>query len=325
MQRREFLKDTAMMTGAVAASGILGGRVIAAEADLPVVWHWKECSPENLLKALGKIRNQLSGNIAVKLHSGEPHGPNILPPAWVKELVTALPGATAVECNVLYNSPRKTTEGHRKAMETNGWGIPIDIMDADGDTPLPVDRGFHLKEVAVGKNLLKYDSLLILTHFKGHAMGGFGGSLKNIAIGCASGRLGKAQVHGVDKPGAAEKSYLEWPMKEWFMEAMADSGKAITNHFKGRYACINVLRRMSVDCDCAGVAAEEPTIADIGICASTDILAIDQACCDMVFTKPEGDQKDLVERITSRHGLHQLTAMREQKMGNPQYELIEVE
>jgi len=323
MQRREFLKDTAMMTGAVAASGILGGRVIAAEADLPVVWHWKECSPENLLKALGKIREQLSGKIAVKLHTGEPHGPNILPPAWVKQLVESLPQSTAVECNVLYNSPRKTTEGHRKVMETNGWGIPIDILDADGDTPLPVGKGFHLKEVAVGKNLLNYDSLLILTHFKGHAMGGFGGSLKNIAIGCASGRLGKAQVHGVDKPGAAEKSYLEWPMKEWFMEAMADSGKAITNHFKGRYACINVLRRMSVDCDCAGTRAAEPTTPDLGILASTDILAIDQASIDLVYALPEKDKKDLVERIESRKGLRQLSAMDELGMGSRKYRLVE--
>ncbi len=323
MNRREFLKDTAMVAGAVAASGMLGANAAVA-ADVPVVWHWKDCTPENLLKALGKIREQLSGKIAVKLHSGEPHGPNILPPAWVKKLVTALPDATAVECNVLYNSPRKTTEGHRKAIKTNGWGIPIDIMDAGGDTPLPVGRGFHLKEVAVGKNLLNYDSLLILTHFKGHAMGGFGGSLKNIAIGCASGRLGKAQVHGVDKPGAAEKSYLEWPMKEWFMEAMADSGKAITGHFKGRYACINVLRRMSVDCDCAGTRAAEPTAPDLGILASTDILAIDQASIDLVYALPEKDKKDLVERIESRKGLRQLSAMEELGMGSRKYRLVEV-
>ncbi|MBO4300663.1 MAG: DUF362 domain-containing protein, partial [Desulfovibrio sp.] len=230
----------------------------------------------------------------------------------------------AVECNVLYNSPRKTTEGHRKAMETNGWGIPIDIMDSDGDTLLPVGKGFHLKEVAVGKNLLNYDSLLILTHFKGHAMGGFGGSLKNIAIGCASGRLGKAQVHGVDKPGAAEKSYLEWPMKEWFMEAMADSGKAITDHFKGHYACINVLRRMSVDCDCAGTSAAEPTAPDLGILASTDILAIDQASIDLVYALPDKGKKDLVERIESRKGLRQLSAMEELGMGSRKYRLVEV-
>ncbi len=321
MNRRKFLKDSAMAAGAVAATGVLGADDVCA-ANLPVVWYWKDCSPENLLQALGKIRQQLSGKIAVKLHSGEPHGPNIIPPAWVKQLVEALPQSTAVECNVLYDSPRKTTESHRKALETNGWGIPVDIMDEKGDTPLPVGKGFHLKEVAVGKNLLNYNSLLILTHFKGHAMGGFGGSLKNIAIGCASGKLGKAQVHGVDKPGAAEKSYLEWPMKEWFMEAMADSGKAILNHFKGHYACINVLRRMSVDCDCAGTFAAEPTTPDLGILASTDILAIDQASIDLVYALPDKDKKDLVERIESRKGLRQLSAMEELGMGSRKYRLV---
>ncbi len=318
MNRREFL----LGTGACAVSGIAGAGSAAA-AGQPEVWHWKDCSPENLLKALAKVRGALSGKIAVKLHTGEPHGPNIIPPAWVKRLVEALPNATAVECNVLYDSPRKTTEGHRKALETNGWGIPVDIMDAEGDVPLPVAKGFHLKEVAVGRNLPGYDSLLILTHFKGHAMGGFGGSLKNIAIGCASGRLGKAQVHGVAGPGETDKPFTEWPMKEWFMEAMADSGKSITDHFKGRYACINVLRRMSVDCDCAGTRAAEPTCPDLGILASTDILAVDQASIDMVYALPAKERKDLVERIESRKGLRQLSAMEELGMGSRRYRLVE--
>ena len=289
----------------------------------PVVWYWKTCSAENLLKALAKVQSKLSGKVAVKLHSGEPKGPNIIPPAWVKKLVETLPDATAVECNVLYTSSRKETATHRETLKTNGWDIPMDILDEDGDVPLAVGKGFHLKEVAVGKHLLNYNSLLILTHFKGHAMGGFGGSLKNIAIGCASGRLGKAQVHGVDAPGEAEKSYLEWPMKEWFMEAMADSGKAITDHFKGHYACINVLRRMSVDCDCAGTLAAEPTTPDLGILASTDILAIDQASIDLVYALPEKDKKDLVERIESRKGLRQLSAMEELGLGSRSYQLIE--
>lgn len=286
------------------------------------VWYWNTCSPENLLKALSTVQDQLTGKIAVKLHSGEPHGPNIIPPDWVAQLIAALPKSTVVECNVLYESPRKETATHRDALKINGWDIPVDIMDEEGDVPLPVNKGFHLKEVAVGKHLLNYDSLLILTHFKGHAMGGFGGSLKNIAIGCASGKLGKAQVHGVDAPGAAKKSYLEWPMKEWFMEAMADSGKAITDHFKGHYACINVLRRMSVDCDCAGTLAAEPTTPDLGILASTDILAIDQASIDLVYALPDKDKKDLVERIESRKGLRQLSAMEELGMGSRTYRLI---
>ena len=318
MNRREFL----LGTGACAVSGIAGAGSAAA-AGQPEVWHWKDCSPENLLKALAKVRSALSGKIAVKLHTGEPHGPNIIPPAWVRRLVEALPNSTAVECNVLYDSPRKTTEGHRKALETNGWGIPVDIMDAEGDVPLPVAKGFHLKEVAVGRNLPGYDSLLILTHFKGHAMGGFGGSLKNIAIGCASGRLGKAQVHGVAGPGEREKPFSQWPGKEWFMESMADSGKAILARFPGRYACINVLRRLSVDCDCAGVKAAEPVCPDLGILASTDILAVDQASIDLVYALPQALKKDLAERIESRAGLRQLSAMEELGMGSRRYRLVE--
>ena len=323
MNRREFLKDTALTAGAVAMGGAVPDIVFADTGTLPEVWYWKECSEANLLKALAKVRAHLSGKIAVKLHSGEPHGPNIIPPAWVKELVTALPGATAVECNVLYGSPRQTTATHRKTLQVNGWDIPMDIMDEDGDTPLPVDHGFHLKEVAVGSHLLNYNALLILTHFKGHSMGGFGGSLKNIAIGCASGKLGKAQVHGVVDPTDRKKPYSEWPMGEWLMEAMADSGKAITDHFKGHYACINVLRRMSVDCYCAGTSAAEPTTPDLGILASTDILAIDQASVDLVYALPEKDKKDLVERIESRKGLRQLSAMDELHMGSRRYRLVE--
>ncbi len=318
MKRREFL------TGAAAASlcGLAGGRALAEDA-LPVVWRWRECSPENLLKALDKVRTRLAGRTAVKLHTGEPHGPNILPPAWVKRLVEAVPDATAVECNVLYASPRRETATHRETIRTNGWDIPVDIMDEDGDAVLPVKDGFHLKEVAVGAHLLGYDSLLVLTHFKGHARGGFGGSLKNIAIGCASGRLGKAQVHGVAGPGEREKPVAQWPGKEWFMEAMADSGKAILARFPGRYACINVLRRLSVDCDCAGVKAAEPVCPDLGILASADMLAVDQASIDLVYALPQALKKDLVERIESRAGLRQLSAMEEHGMGSRRYRLVE--
>ena len=233
-----------------------------------------------------------------------------------------LPGSAIVECNVLYNSPRKTTEGHRETLAVNGWKAKVDIMDAEGDVSLPVKNGFHLKEVAVGKNLLNYESLLILTHFKGHGMGGFGGSLKNIAIGIASGRLGKAQVHGVAGPGESEKPTSQWPRGEVFMENMADSGKAILDHFLNHYACINVMRRMSVRCDCAGVKVETPTAPDLGIMASTNILAIDQACIDMVYALPDEDKKDLVERIESRKGLRQLSAMEELGMGSRKYRLV---
>lgn len=174
----------------------------------------------------------------------------------------------------------------------------------------------------MGKNIVNYDSMVVLTHFKGHAMGGFGGSMKNIAIGCADGRIGKAQVHGVDKDNIPA-DWNVWPAKELLMENMAESAKATIDFFGKHIVYINVMRRMSVDCDCAGTAAAEPTIPDIGIAASTDILAVDQACIDMVYAQMHNH--DLVERIESRHGLHQLTAMRELKMGNDKYELIEID
>ena len=193
-------------------------------------------------------------------------------------------------------------------------------MDEDEKTVnFPVRNGFHLKEVAMGAHLADYDSLIVLTHFKGHAMGGFGGSMKNIAIGCASGHLGKAQVHGVD-PAKVPEDYLEWPAKDYFMELMCDSANATCNRFGKNIVFLNVMRRISVDCDCAGTSAAEPTMKDIGICASTDILAIDQACADMIYSA--SDSHDMKERIETRHGLRQLSAMAEKGLGNPQYELI---
>lgn len=196
----------------------------------------------------------------------------------------------------------------------------MDIMDVEGDVNLPVRNGFHLKEVAMSKSITDYNSMLVLTHFKGHGFGGFGGSLKNIAIGCASGQVGKRQVHGgvEDMPD----DYNQWPAKEKLMELMADSAKAVADYFGKHITYINVVRNISVSCDCAGTRAAPPTMQDIGILASGDLLAIDQAACDLVFAAADG--KDLIERIESRHGLRQLTAMAEKKMGNPQYELIVV-
>ncbi len=184
-----------------------------------------------------------------------------------------------------------------------------------------------MQSVTMGKNITNYDSMVVLTHFKGHAMGGFGGSLKNIAIGCASGQVGKVQVHGYELPEMPPPGPTWFdgtmPLKDHFMERMADSGKATCDYFGKRIVFLNVMRRMSVDCDCAGTSAAEPTMKDIGICASTDILAVDQACCDLVYTA--NDSKDLKERIESRAGLHQLQAMRDLNMGNTQYELIPVD
>lgn len=277
---------------------------------------------EHLFKLYRRVNEGIYGRTAIKLHTGEKHGPNILPRDLVRDFQSRIPNSNIVETNTLYEGDRYTTEGHRETLKVNGWDFcPVDILDEEGGVDLPVRNGFHLDHVTMGGHIVNYDSLIVLTHFKGHAMGGFGGSMKNIAIGLASGRVGKRQVHGVvDK---IPESWTDWPMKEPFMELMVDSAKATLDYFGKHVTFINVLRRMSVDCDCAGVTAAEPTIPDIGILASTDLLAIDQASVDLVFNHESN--KDLVERMTSRHGLRQLSGMAEKKMGNPQYELITIE
>ena len=287
------------------------------------VYFTKTIDAEHLIKLYKLINENIFGKVAIKLHTGEKHGPNILPRDMVRDFQAQVPNSKIVECNTLYEGDRYTTEGHRDTLKVNGWTFcDVDIMDEDEKVAdLPVRNPFHLKYVSMGAHIVDYDSMIVLTHYKGHAMGGFGGSMKNIAIGCASGHVGKAQVHGLGVH--VPENYLEWPMKEVFMELMADSAQATCNYFGKHIIFLNVMRRMSVDCDCAGVTAAEPTMADIGICASTDILAIDQACTDMVYNAT--DSHDLKERIESRVGLRQLSAMAEKGLGNPQYELIEVE
>ncbi len=288
------------------------------------VYFTKKIDAEHLIKLYKKINENIYGKVAIKLHTGEKNGPNILPRDMVKTFQAQVPNSAIVECNTLYHGDRFDTKGHRETLKVNGWTFcEVDIMDEDDKTvALPVRNGIHLKKVDMGAHLVNYDSLIVLTHFKGHAMGGFGGSMKNIAIGCASGHLGKAQVHGVD-PNNVPENYLDWPMKEYFMELMCDSANATCNYFGKHIIFINVMNRLSVSCDCEGVAAAPPTMADIGICASTDILAIDQASVDLVYAA--SDSHDLKERIESRLGMRQLSAMAEQKMGNPQYELINID
>lgn len=286
------------------------------------VYFSKVIDAEHLNKLYDLIKGEITGKVAIKLHTGERHGPNILPREMVKAFQARIPDSTIVETNTLYHGDRHTTEDHRKTLEINGWTFcPVDIMDAEGTVMLPVKGGRHFTEVSMGKNILNYDSMVVLTHFKGHAMGGFGGSMKNIAIGCADGRIGKMQIHAVKDVNAP---WDQWPAKELLMENMAESAKAVCDHFGKHIIFINVMRRMSVDCDCAGLGAAEPTIPDIGIVASTDILAVDQASIDLVYGKPKAENHDLVERIESRHGLRQLTYMKELGMGNNEYDLIEV-
>ena len=288
------------------------------------VYFTKTIDVAHLIKLYKIINENIYGKVAIKLHTGEKNGPNILPRDMVKAFQAQIPNSTIVECNTLYHGDRYDTEGHRDTLKVNGWTFcDVDIMDENEEiVNFPVKNGLHLKEVAMGAHLADYDSLIVLTHYKGHAMGGFGGSMKNIAIGFASGHVGKAQVHGVD-PDNVPADWTQWPVKEYFMELMCDSAKATCDYFGKHIVFINVMRRISVSCDCEGVAAAEPTMKDIGIAVSTDILAVDQACCDMIFAA--SDSHDMKERIETRHGLRQLSAMAEQGMGNPQYELIEVE
>lgn len=304
---------------------VIGSRRVdeSAEGSRVKVYFTRVIDAAHLISLYTRINDAIYGKVAIKLHTGEKHGPNILPRDMVAAFQKQVKDSTIVETNTLYQGDRYTTAMHRDTLQVNGWTFcPVDIMDEEGTIELPVRGGKHFKTVSMGSHIVNYDSMIVLTHFKGHAMGGFGGSMKNLAIGCADGRIGKSQVHGVDVNNQPE-DWDAWPGKELLMENMAESAKATIDLFGKHIVYLNVLRRMSVDCDCAGLIAAEPTIPDIGILASTDLLAIDQASVDLVYQT--ASNQDLVKRIESRHGLHQLQAMKELKMGNPQYELIEVE
>ena len=287
-----------------------------------IVYFTRDLSPEGLRKIYQRVSANLEGKTAIKLHTGEKNGPNIIPRDWVEYLVKEeLPEATIVETNTYYEGDRYTTEQHRETLKVNGWTFcPVDILDADGTVMLPVKNGKWFSEMSIGKNMLEYDSMLTLTHFKGHTNGGFGGSNKNLGIGCADGRVGKAMIHTT--PGSDDM----WDIvKEEFMERMTESTKATIDHFGKQITYINVMRNMSVSCDCEGCAAAPVVTPDIGIVASVDILAVDQASVDLVYALEEKDHKDLLERMESRHGLRQLTYMKELKMGNDRYILVDID
>ena len=283
-------------------------------ADKAKVYFSEKIDAEHLIALYNKINLDISGKVGIKVHTGEPNGPNILSRDMVKAFQAQIPNSAIIETNTLYGGARSTTERHRKTLKTNDWTFcPVDILDEDGDVNFPVKKGFHLSEVAMGAHLTNYDSLIALTHFKGHAMGGFGGSLKNLAIGCASGKVGKAQIHGKN-----------WETGNDFLERMVDSGKAICDHFGRKIVFINVLNRLSVDCDCAGAGAAAPVMPDLGILASTDILAVDKAAIDMIYNFQDDRKNDLITRIESRGGRRQLSAMEELQMGTPNYEIISI-
>lgn len=287
-----------------------------------VVYFTRDLSAEGLKKIYERVNDALTGKVAIKLHTGEQHGPNIIPRLWVKELIdTEIPNGNIVETNTYYEGDRYTTEQHRETLKVNGWTFcPVDIMDEEGTVNLPVKGGKWFTYMAMGKNILDYDSMLVLTHFKGHTQGGFGGSAKNIGIGCADGRIGKAMIH------TTPSSDDQWDIaKEEFMERMMESAKAVVDHFGDNITFINVMRNMSVSCDCEGTSAMPVVTPNVGILASTDICAIDTACVDLVYAMKEEDHRALVERMESRHGLRQLSYMHELGMGNVRYKLIDID
>lgn len=261
----------------------------------------------------------LPGKVAVKLHSGEPGNQNFLKPEFWQPIVNDVHG-TVVECNTAYDGGRNTTEKHRETMEKHGWSkhFTVDIMDAEGpDAELLIPNGKRIKKVQVGKNMLNYDSMLVLSHFKGHPMGGFGGALKQLSIGCAS-SYGKAYIHGAGEP---EKIWTA--DHDSFLESMADAAEAVVRHFNGNMVFINVMKNMSVDCDCCSVA-EDPCMADIGILASLDPIAVDRACLDLVYSSDDPGRDHLLERIESRNGAHTIDAAAELGFGSKDYELVKL-
>ncbi|MBE7020037.1 MAG: DUF362 domain-containing protein [Ruminococcaceae bacterium] len=287
-----------------------------------IVYFTRDLSEKGLLKIYKRICENLTGRIAVKLHTGEKHGPNIIPRPWVKALFDReISKGAIIETNTLYDGDRYTTEKHRDTLKVNGWTFcPVDIIEETGTVMLPVEGGKWFKEMSIGKNIKNYDSLLALTHFKGHVMGGFGGSNKNIGIGCADGKIGKKLIHQLPQTESV------WSAEgEIFMERMTESTKSVTDLFGKNIGYINVLRNMSVSCDCEGIHAAPVVTPNIGICASLDILAVDKASVDLVYALKEDDKKDLVERIESRQGPRQLSYMKELGMGTDSYDLIDID
>ncbi len=280
------------------------------------VFFTREITPSAVVGLYCALGIELPGKVAVKLHSGEPGNQNFIHPDFWKPAID-LVGGTMVECNTAYDGGRNTTEKHLKTMQQHGWSdsFPVDILDAEGEVALPVHGGKHLTVNYVGDHMANYDSMLVLSHFKGHPMGGFGGALKNISIGLASSH-GKAVIHGAGDP---EKF---WDADhDSFLESMAEAAQTILEFFRGKMAFINVMCNMSVDCDCCAVAAD-PKISDIGILASLDPVALDQACVDLVYASDDPGKDDLIERMESRHGILTVEAAAGLGLGSREYELI---
>jgi hypothetical protein len=283
------------------------------------VYFSREITPEAVQRLYGSLDIVLPGKVAVKVHSGEVGNQNFIRPAFWKPMVDQVQG-TIVECNTAYEGKRNTTKEHWETMKLHGWTeiADVDIMDEEGEIELPVEYGKRIQKNYVGSHLVNYDSMLVLSHFKGHPMGGFGGALKNISIGIASSH-GKAYIHGA---GVEEEIWTA--DHDSFLESMADAASSIVKHFAGKIAYINVMCNMSVDCDCCA-EAEDPAMADIGILASLDPIAVDQACLDLVYQSKDPGRDHLLERIESRNGIHTIETAAALGFGSREYELIELE
>lgn len=288
------------------------------------VYFTKEITPESLIRIYEALGKDLKGKVAVKISTGEPGGHNFLNPNLIKDLVTKLNG-TIVECNTAYSGRRNSTEEHWKAIKEHGFLdiAKVDIMDEEGDMPVPVENGFHLKENYVGAHLKNYDSMLMLSHFKGHAMGGFGGALKNMSIGIGSSN-GKAWIHTAAKTKNPSELWDNLPEQDDFLESMADACKGVMD-FMGRdnILYINVANNLSVDCDCDS-NPHAPEMADLGIFASIDPVALDQACYDAVVNADDEGKAALIERMDSRHGIHTVEAANQLGLGSREYEIVNI-
>ena len=289
------------------------------------VYFTRNITPENVVRMFGLLGKELPGKVAVKVHSGEKGNQNFLRPEFMKPMIDAVKG-TVVECNTAYDGARNTTEKHHKLMEYHGWShyFDVDILDAKGpDAELPIPNGKQIKKNYVGKDMMKYDSMLVLSHFKGHPMGGYGGALKQLSIGCSS-SAGKTYIHTA---GVTDDQYQLWDHvapQDAFLEAMADAASSVVKHFNGNMAFVNIMCNMSVDCDCCAVA-EDPCMKDIGILASLDPIALDQACIDLIQNSDDPGRDHMLERINTRHGTHTIDAAAELGFGTKEYELVNVD
>ena len=318
MDRSEFIKKTL----ALGALGVFGSasKSFAADESKPKVYFTKTISPEKLAKLYKAMGRELKGRVAVKVHSGEPGGHNFLDPDLIKDLVQKVNG-TIVECNTAYGGGRTNAADHMRAAEEHGFTAiaPVDIMDAEGEVELPLEGGRHLTRDIVGSHFLNYDFVIVLSHFKGHAMGGFGGAIKNMSIGIASAN-GKRYIHSA---GASTTSWGN-PAQDDFLESMAEAAKAVADHCGNNILYISVANNLSVDCDCDSSPAD-PQMGDIGILASLDPVALDKACTDLVRSSDDHGKIHLIERIDSRNGMHTLDHAEALGMGSQKYELIRLD